>query len=93
MVNESPTHLALSPFIRSQNSLPPSSTEKHEVQSIPELGNLFSRELDLNGFSRPERTRQVFSDTSSCGDEFLNLAAHLRVHPARFQTLKSCSIH
>ena len=48
--------------------LPPSSTEKHEVQSIPELANLFSGELDLIGFSHPARTPQVFSDTSSCGD-------------------------
>ena len=48
--------------------LPPSSTEKHEVRSIPEHASLFSGELDLNGFSRPEQTPQVFSDTSSCGD-------------------------
>ena len=41
--------------------LPVSSTEKHEVRSIPELDF-------RNGFSRPERTPQVFSDTSSCGD-------------------------
>ena len=78
MAYDSPTHLAFSlcpvsglseaALNSASLELPPRSTEKHEVQSVPELANMFSGELDLNGFSRPERTPQVFSDTSSCGD-------------------------
>ena len=46
------------------------STEKHEVQSISELANSFSGELDFLGVSRGERPPQVVSDPSSCGDAF-----------------------